>query len=143
MNIKAIFITLIMTFLFIFGYDFVFHGMVMKNLYSSTTELWRTEAEMPNYFGWILVGQALVALAITFLFARFGEGIKCGVGIGAFIGLALAGSSFISHAVQPIPLTIILAWSLNSLVEGALAGLVAGFVYGKSGGKLNECRRVG
>ena len=89
---------------------------------------------MPLYFKWILAGQGLTAFAITFLVAKMGRGPKCGLGIGAFIGLVLVASSLITYAVQPIPSKIILAWSVSALIETALAGWIAALVYLKCSG---------
>lgn len=122
-------------FIFVFAYDWVLHGMILKDMYGATMELWRPEAEMASYFKWILVGQALSSFAITMLVARAAFGPKCGLGIGALVGLVLVAGNLIGYAVQPIPSNLALAWSLSAMVQGALAGGIAGFLYFKFGGK--------
>ena len=142
MNIKATVFAGIGVFLFIFVYDFVFHGGLMKDWYTETKSLWRPEAEMPLYFRWILAGQGLSALAITVLVTRIGEGAKCGLRIGACVGLILVAGILITYAVQPIPSKIILAWSISAMIQVTLAGGIAAGIYkkcaGSSGCKISK-----
>ncbi|MEZ5405570.1 MAG: hypothetical protein R3F23_05140 [Verrucomicrobiia bacterium] len=135
MKLKAFILAFVGVFIFVFAYDWVFHGIILKDAYAATMALWRPEAEMASYFKWIVVGQALSAFAITILVARAAFGPKCGLGIGGLVGLVVVAGNLIGYAVQPIPANLTLAWSISAVIQGSLAGGVAGLLYFKFGGK--------
>ena len=62
---------------FIFLFEWVFHGVLLKETYAQTSSLWRPEAEMQGLFAWMLVGQATIALMFVILFARGFGGRVC------------------------------------------------------------------
>jgi hypothetical protein len=49
MNTKRLLISIISCFVFVFVYEFVFHGILLKSMYQATIEAWRPESEMMQY----------------------------------------------------------------------------------------------
>ncbi len=64
MNHKRGFPAFIAAFVFIFFFEFVWHGMLMKSLYMETASLWREEPMFP----WLILGQAVIAFAFSGLY---------------------------------------------------------------------------
>jgi hypothetical protein len=120
----------IATFLFIFAYDFVYHGIYLADIYQATAQLWRPEADMAPYMKYLSLGQALVALGVVWIVFRTERG---GWAAGAMTGLALgvigAGTSTIFFAVQPLPSELVCSWISSGFIQSAAAGAIAGAIY--------------
>lgn len=121
---------IIATFLFIFAYDFVYHGMYLAEAYKATASLWRPEADMGQYMIYLSLGQALIAFGVVWLVFRTERG---GWAAGAMTGLVLgvigAGTNFIFFAVQPLPADLVCSWITSGFVQSAVAGAIAGAIY--------------
>jgi hypothetical protein len=46
MNIRRLLISIFSCFAFVFVYEFVFHGILLKSMYQATIEAWHPESEM-------------------------------------------------------------------------------------------------
>jgi len=127
MNHKRGFAAFIAAFVFIFFFEFVWHGMLMKSSYLETASLWRSQPVFPL----LMLGQAVVAFAFTGLYVSK-VGVNCpvtGAGYGVVIGILCAGGSFIRFAVQPLTAKILCMWIAGGLIEFALAGALVGAIY--------------
>jgi hypothetical protein len=131
MNTKRLFLSFLAVFVFIFLFEWVFHGVLLKNLYVQTAILWRTESDMLLHFKWLVFGQAIVAFVLVFIFAKAfaRDGVRGGIQVGIMLAVFSLGLNFIVYAVQPIPLRLIGLWSIGELIEFALAGAIAGAIY--------------
>ena len=132
MNTKRLVLSCIAVFLCIFACNFVLHGILLKDAYANTAELWRTESEMNGHFGWLLLGQLLQSVMFCVIYAlRCAErtGVGPGAGYGLLVALLLGSGSFITYAVQPIPMRIPAAWFLGGIVELTIAGAILGGIY--------------
>ena len=69
MSTKRLLLTALAVFVFIFAYEWVFHGILLKDTYGMTPSLWRPQTEMMQHFHWLVLGQAVIALMFTVLFA--------------------------------------------------------------------------
>lgn len=125
-------LSVIVLFVFIFIADFVFHGILMRDSYMATAQLWRPEAEMQSYMGYMLAGQFLIALflASVFVHGYKGTGIKEGVKFGLLMGGLEAGKNFIMYAVAPYPMSLSLCWIGIAFVESILAGIILAKIWG-------------
>ena len=131
MNTKRCFFAFIAAFLFIFGFEFLFHGMFMKSAYMETAALWRTEADFQSHF-WILVlGHAVIAFAFTGLYvSKVGlQSAATGFGYGIVIGILCVGVELIRFAVEPLTAKILWMWIAGDLLEFALVGALVGAIY--------------
>jgi hypothetical protein len=127
MNHKRGFTAFIAVFVFIFFFEFIWHGMLMKSAYLETASLWRGQPIFP----WLLLGQAVVAFAFTGLYVSK-VGVNCpvtGAGYGVVIGILCAGGDIIWFSVQPLTVKILCMWIAGALIEFALAGALVGAIY--------------
>jgi len=132
MNIKRLVLACVAVFICIFACDFVLHGILLKSTYMNTAPLWRTESEMKEHFGWLLLGQLLLSVMFCVIYAvRCGErmGPGPGAGYGLLVALLLGSECLITYAVQPLPKRIPAAWFLGGVVELTIAGAVLGTIY--------------
>ena len=74
MNWKKFLIAFVVTFVFMFGFGFVWYGKLMHGAHMEVPALWRTEAEFGNYFSWLILGHVVMAFFMTMLYARHGGG---------------------------------------------------------------------
>ncbi len=130
-NRKRLVMTVFAVFVFIFISDFVIHGVILSDTYKQTASLWRPEQEMHSYMLWMMIGQFLVAKFFSTLFARGyeGGGAMEGFRFGVLASPLLVAPSFVSYAVTPMPQFLLWAWVGLGLIQGLLAGVVAGLVY--------------
>ena len=132
MNTKRVGLACLVVFILCFGFDFVLHGILLKNAYAQTAQLWRSEAEMKNLFGWLLLGQLLLSVMFCVIYAFRRSTTSCagqGSAYGFFVGLILASITLITYAVQPIPPNIIGAWIIGDLLKLIIAGAILGAIY--------------
>lgn len=124
-------IACIATWIFMFGYEWVLHGVVLKPLYMETSDLWRTDTAMCEHFHWLVFGQGIFAFLFGYIFTKGyeGRGIWEGARYGWWIGLLMAAPNLVMYAVQPLPPLLIVGWSVGGLIEGTLAGMVLAAIY--------------
>jgi hypothetical protein len=131
MNHKRGVIALIVAFVFIFGFEFAWHGMLMKPAYTETAALWRTKPDFLNHFWLLVLGHAVVAFAFTGLYiSKIGvQSAATGMGYGIVIGIFCAGGDLIRFAVQPLTTKILLMWIVGGLIKFVTVGALVGAIY--------------
>ena len=144
MNTKRLLPAIVVVFVGIFATDFLIHGVWLKSDYAATASLWRPEAEMQKFMGWLMLGQLLAAITATTLWARgFAEkgSRACAAMFGLFMGLFMQANTLITYAVQPIPSGIAGKWFVAGAVQGVLLGLLMSVAYKPkpSAGKESSC----
>ena len=71
-------------FVYIFVFEWVFHGVILADMYQSTAELWRSEEAMMVKLGWMIAGQALIAIFLVQIFRQLqSNAVKVGALLGA------------------------------------------------------------
>lgn len=132
-NIIRFLATVLAGFAFIFAFDFVIHGNVLKDLYEQTAHLWRTEEEWMAHFPFMLGSQFLIALITAFIFTRNyeGTGISEGVRFGSMLGALFAVMMSMSYAWMPIPLLLAIYWAMAGLMQGLGLGIIFALIYRK------------
>jgi hypothetical protein len=130
MNKKSFF-AFIAAFLFIFCFEFLFHGMFMKSAYMETASLWRPEADFHSHFPLLLLGQAVIAFFFVAIYCRgfSGSGVAGGVRLGILLALIFTGGELIQFAVQPLTTKILVSWIIGGLIEFAILGAIVGAIY--------------
>ena len=133
MNPKRILIALIAAFVAISATNFLIHEVWLKSTYAlDAGKLWRAEADMKSHMSGIFIGQFLVAIAFTMLWARIalgGAGIQCAIALGVFMGLAYSGNVVIQGAVQPLPDGLLAKWIASGIAQSIFVGVILFFVY--------------
>src|SRR4029077_14374587 len=101
MNPKRILIALVAAFVAISATDYLIHEVWLKSTYAADAgKLWRSEADMKDHMSGIFLGQFLVAIAFTMIWARIamgGAGLPCALAFGLFMGLFYSGGSVITN----------------------------------------------
>lgn len=129
LNVKKYALASIAALVFIMGFDYVVHGVLLKGTYEATQHLWRKEADMVC---WAMIGgKVLLAFTTAFVFTRGyeGKGIGEGVRFGLLIGLLFAPGHLIMYAVQPLPAQLVGTWIVAGIAEMVGIGIVLSKLY--------------
>src|SRR5262252_6379212 len=128
---KKFIIAFIGAYIFIFFWGWLLNGVLLKDIYAQTPNLWRTQSEMAGLFHWIIIGQALVVFSFVMIYASgfAGGGIAAGIRLGLLLEIAAIGMRLGFYAVQPIPGKLILYGSIGGLIEMVIVGAMVGAIY--------------
>ena len=131
MNHKRGFVAFLVTFVFMFFFGFVWHGILMKPMYMATASLWRAEADFNSHFPILILGHAVVAFAFTGLYvSKVGiNSVGTGFGYGIVLGILACGINIIRFAVEPLTTNILLMWFAGDLICFAIMGALVGAIY--------------
>ncbi|GAV20995.1 hypothetical protein MMIC_P1974 [Mariprofundus micogutta] len=116
---------------FVFVFEWLFHGIYLADTYQATASLWRSQAEMEAHMGWMMGGQLLMAAVFSYLysFVRTCGGIGGGACYGLIVGLLMVSPQLITYAVQPVPGSLVATWMIGGLIELILAGMLVAAIY--------------
>jgi hypothetical protein len=100
---KRFIIAFIAAYIFLFVWGWLLNGVLLKDIYAQTPNLWRAQTEMLSFFHWILIGQALIVFAFVMLYVIgfAGGGIAAGIRLGILLEIAAIGMRMDVYAVQP------------------------------------------
>lgn len=134
MNIKRWVIASVAVLVVLLVLEFVIHGMLLQGMYQQTAAVWRPLEEMNRLMGWMWLGDAVIAVFFTLIYAQGYEKAKAGAAqgmrYGLYVGILMGASmSLGSYATLPIPGALALYWFIGSVVEFVAAGAVVGWVY--------------
>ena len=107
--------------------DFLLHGVILKSTYEATAALWRPMAEMK--MGLMRVVGLVAAICFVCLYAWLvrPKGWATGLSYGLIFGVGTGFSmGFGTYCIMPIPQSLAITWFLGTVVEAAIAGLLAG-----------------
>ena len=128
---KRFILAFIAAYVFLFVWGWLFNGLLLKDVYAETPNLWRSQTEMASLFHWIIIGQALIVFSFVMLYASgfAGGRIIAGIRLGLLLEIAAIGMRLGFYAVQPIPGKLILYGSIGGLVEMIIVGAMVGAIY--------------
>ena len=131
MNIKRLILASLAVFGFIFIYEFITHGILLKDLYTQTAHIWRPQEDCNMLF--MLGSQILFSIAFTFLFTQKYEnkGINEGAKYGVFVAYIIGAVKLGTYVYLPIPMTLTFYWVAIEIVKCIGAGTIAALVYKK------------
>jgi hypothetical protein len=126
---KQCLISLVVLFIASMMFDFVVHGLLLKNDYAGQPALMRTEADAQRHFPAMLLAHVFLAAGVTAIYRRGREAGKPWFGQGLRFGLWFAVAScaptfLIYYAVQPTGLLL----TCKQIVFGGIATLLLGVV---------------
>jgi len=129
MNKKRYVISSFVVFVFVFLYEFLVHGFLLKDIYMQTAQLWRSEEEYKMIF--TLISQLGFSAVLAYIFTLHyeGKGIGEGIRFGLYIGMLLGSIEIGTYSYMPIPMVLMLSWVLVSLLKGLGTGVVLSLVY--------------
>src|SRR5438046_9316537 len=128
---KRFILAFIAAYILLFLWCWLLNGVLLKDIYAQTPNLWRTQTEMLNFFHWILIGQVLIVFAFVMIYvAGFaGGGVIAGIRLGILLEIAAIGMRMGIYAVQPFPGKLIVYGSVSGLVEMIIVGAMVGAIY--------------
>jgi hypothetical protein len=131
MNIKRLILAIVVAFVVLWGTDFLIHGIWMTPDYRATQSLWRPDADMKSYMGWMLGAQLLFAITFVLLWTRWAETARlgCAIGYGLLMGLFSGVWAIIMYVVIPMPCSIACKWFFAGIAQTILLGIVTFYVY--------------
>ena len=120
-------------FLFIFMFDYIYHGMLLAGMYAETAALWREPGMVQQLMPVALMGQLFIAVAaaIFFHFGYEGRGRREGMKYGLYFGILLAGMHFMWFAYMPLPFDLVAAWIVGDFVKGIGLGMLFAWLHDK------------
>ena len=138
MNWKKFFFAFIAAFVFLFVFGFLWYGTLMHGAHREVPTLLRPEADFKSYFGWLALGQFVMAFFFTLLCARYVPSGRAGAGamLGILVGLVYAGPHLISFAVQPLTFKILCGWIAGAVIQFTIAGAIVGAIYKPATGHI-------
>ena len=130
-NQKKLWLTTFVVFVWFYLFDWLFHGMFMKETYMATSQFWRSETEMMSYMPWMVFGHFFLALMFTFIFTKGYEhkGTAEGFRYGFYVSLFFNAPLLIWYAVMPYSLNMTLMWIAANFVKFIVGGLITSKTY--------------
>ncbi len=130
-NLKSLAITIVAVFVYIVASDFLIHGILLKDVYHDTANLWRMPSD--PHFKYMHLGQLIIAIFFTKIFAvgYRGTGIKEGFRYGVMMGFYAIGGMIIQYAVMPFPCSVVCSWMGFGMVQLIGGGILCSLVYRK------------
>ena len=127
---KRFILAFLAAYIFLFVWGWLFNGVLLKDVYAETPNLWRSQSEMASLFHWIIIGQALVVFSFVMIYASgfAGGGVIAGIRLGLLLEIAAIGMRLGFYAVQPIPGKLILYGSIGGLIEMVIVGAMVGAI---------------
>ena len=128
---KRFIIAFIAAYIFLFVWGWLINGVLLKDIYAQTPNLWRTQTEMLSFFHWILIGQALIVFAFVMIYVSgfAGGGVIAGIQLGILLEIAAIGMRMGVYAVQPFPGNLLIYASIGGLIEMVITGAIVGAIY--------------
>src|SRR6266704_7018242 len=128
---KRFIVAFIAAYVFMFFWGWLLNGVLLKDIYAQTPNLWRPQSEMMSLFHWIIIGQALVIFAFVMIYASgfAGGGVIAGIRLGIVLEIAAIGMRLAIYAVQPFPGKLIVYGSVGGLIEMIIVGAIVGAIY--------------
>ena len=128
---KRFIVAFLAPYIFIFFWGWLLNGVLLKDVYAQTPNLWRSQSEMMSLFHWIIIGQALVVFAFVMIYASgfAGGGVIAGIRLGILLEIAAIGMRMGIYAVQPFPGKLIVYGSVGGLIEMIIVGAIVGAIY--------------
>jgi hypothetical protein len=129
--VKRFVVAFIAAYIFMFFWGWLLNGVLLKDIYAQTPNLWRSQSEMMSLFHWIIIGQALVIFAFVTIYASgfAGGGVIAGIRLGILLEIAAIGMRLAIYAVQPFPGKLIVYGSISGLIEMIIVGAIVGAIY--------------
>jgi len=133
MNIKRFIFASLAAFIFLFIWGWLYNGVFLREAHGEVMNPFRPPAETMSLFHWIILGQAVMAMAFVLIYASgfAGGGIGAGIRLGILLELLAIGARMMIYAVQPFTAKLIVLWSVGGLIEMIVTGAMVGAIYRK------------
>ena len=130
---KRLLICTLVVFVFMFFYEFVFHGVLLRADYEPLTAIMRSEEASQGLMHFLILGLLVMSWVLCVIFERGYEnkGLAEGARFGLILGILMSAPSLIFFAVMQFPGDLIVKWIIGGLLELVVAGMLLATVYGK------------
>lgn len=149
MSIRQFLISTVAVFGVIYAMDFVWHGILLDDIYKKTAKLWRPEREIMDLFSLCVISHLITSLLIVSLFKHsifsnkrditLKHSILAGLTLGAIIGTI----EMTSYIYMPISFSLAAAWCANRLIQGLGIGVALYFLNKPKPGKSRRSNNRG
>ena len=121
----------IAAFVFVFLFEFLVHGLLMKDLYTATKSVWRPQEE--SNMAIMLLSQFLFAMAVAFFYPIVGPDKECkkAIPFGFGLGLVMAMPQIASYTYLPIPISLSLIWAAASFFKALGCAFIVSKVFNR------------
>jgi hypothetical protein len=135
LNVKQWLIASVAVFVAMAIMEYIVHGLLLASWYADPAyaTYWRSSAEIMKFIWSLYIGYAFFALLFSYIFTLgyegkpgMGEGTRYGFWIGLLIGLP---QMFMTHATNPYPGKILIAWLVSGVIEAIILGTIVGAIY--------------
>lgn len=133
MTFKRFVSTVTGAFIFVFIFEYIVHAIFLKDIYSTTSFLWRPEDIRVQYFHYMALSQYLFAAALIYMFYSLSKEINFteAFRFGVFTGLTIAAINIGTYSYMPIPIELSTAWALASIIKCVGTLFVACILFNK------------
>jgi hypothetical protein len=131
MNMKRLFLGIVVAYLVIFGTDYLIHEVWLKPDYEATKSIWRPEADMQSRFYWLILAQIICAVTFVIIWAKgvVVGSVGNGIGFGLLMGLFQQIWVMVNYVIIPMPSELAVKWFFSGLVQAVLIGITTALVY--------------
>lgn len=112
--------------------DFVVHGVMLSDAYTSMWAVFRPEGQLNDLRWMMYVSSAAYLLLFCYIFTRgyeakgVGEGLRYGLLMGLFLAIPMAVDSY---AVYPLSANLAVIWFVTGVVSFMIAGAVFAAIF--------------
>jgi len=133
MTFKRFISTVTGAFIFVFIFEYIVHAILLKDIYSTTSFLWRAEDVMIQYFHYTAMSQFLFTAAMVYMFHSLSKEFSFieAFRFGVFVGLAIAAINIGTYAYMPISFKLSILWAMASIIKCVGTLFVACILYNK------------
>src|SRR6266496_4130801 len=134
---KRFIVAFIAAYVFMLAWGWLRNGILLKDVYAETPNLWRSQSEMMSLFHWIIIGQVLLIFAFVAIYASgfAGGGVMAGIRLGILLEIAAIGIRMAIYAIQPFSGKLIIYGSVNGLIEMIVVCVIGGAIYRPAGAR--------
>src|SRR4030095_6468902 len=107
--------------------DALLHRLLLRQLYEDNASLWRPFDQMNVGLIYLVTFTLIGTFVGTYWLLVRPKSLASGIGLGAFVGLALASSSGLGTYIHmPIPQALAWGWLIGGWLKGVAAGAIVG-----------------
>ena len=107
--------------------DVLMHRVFLRHIYEDNISLWRPFDEMNVLLIYIVTFILIGTFVGTYWLLVRPKSLAAGIGLGAFVGLALGISvGFGTYIHMPIPRALAWGWLIGGWLKGVAAGAIVG-----------------
>ncbi len=135
---KSCAISTLVTFVVLWGLEFLVHGLILANDYKEVAQLYRPQADMCHYMPYMILSFFIMAVAAVWVYDQGKKADKPFLIQGVRFGLAMAcltavPSAFLYYCLQPIGCALALKQIALGIPEMVILGIVIAKLREKAG----------